>query len=98
MAPILFRGGKRVDSGKISVQPSSSKSVSPLTAPPAAPNYGWSFSRPAGPANVKLKAPNDASTLHGRSGAKYMKLRDGTFEVTEEDALPLVQRGWQRVV
>jgi hypothetical protein len=68
--------------------------VEQVKLPP--PDFGFNFGRAPATNVVKLKPSDDTSTVYGMTGTTYNK-RDGIFEVTEEDAPPLLQRGYQRV-
>ena len=47
---------------------------------------------------VRVKPPKPVSTYYTMTtGQRITCLPDGTFRVTEEDARPLLQIGWQRL-
>jgi hypothetical protein len=46
---------------------------------------------------IRLKAPPGISHVFTGSGQRIAVRSDGTIELTEEDARPLVGRGWIRV-
>ena len=46
---------------------------------------------------IKLKVPGGVSTVHGMSGQSYLVDATGIVELTEDDAKPLLDRGFKRV-
>jgi phage terminase large subunit-like protein len=46
---------------------------------------------------IKLKVPGGVSTVHGMSGQSYLVDATGMVELTEDDAKPLLDRGFKRV-
>jgi len=53
--------------------------------------------KPASSTMVRLKSPTQTSTLYTMDGRNILVGPDGTFELSLEDAKPLLMAGWQRL-
>src|SRR5262245_61927179 len=53
---------------------------------------------PAQPGTIRVKPLTPTTTVYTRSGQQFIAEADGTFELPEDDAKPLLAVGWQRVL
>jgi hypothetical protein len=71
--------------------------IEPLPVPALGPQFGYSVAPIARQTLVTLRAPASTSQVNGLSGRAYVPNAAGLFNVTAEDAQPLIGHGWQRV-